>query len=113
MNTALGESEPAAPVRDRPSIAVLPFSNLGGDPDQRYFSDGVTEDIITELSRFRELLVIGRGSSFGFESFAHEPQRLRRELRARYILEGSIRRAGNRLRITGQLTDAQGGDRIG
>ena len=100
--------------RDRPSLAVMPFANLGGgSPDEdRYFSDGVAEDIITELSRFRELLVIGRSSSFNCEGFASDTARVAQELGVRYVLEGSIRRAGTRLRITGQLVDTHSGDRI-
>ena len=99
-------------ARDRPAIAVLPFTILGGVAEDRYFSDGVAEDIITELSRFRELMVIGRSSSFSCEAFAGDTARVAHELGARYVLEGSVRRAGDRLRITGQLVDAHNGDRI-
>src|SRR5258707_403947 len=91
---------------DRPSVAVLPFVNLSGDPQQDYFSDGITEDIITELSRFSELLVIARNSSFQYKGKAVDIRQVGRELGARYVLEGSVRRSGDRIRITAQLVDA-------
>jgi adenylate cyclase len=94
---------------DRPSVAVLPFANLGGDPHQDYFSDGITEDIITELARFSELLVIARNSSFQYKGKAVDIRQVGRELGARYVLEGSIRRGGDRIRITAQLIDAMTG----
>lgn len=97
---------------DRPSIAVLPFSDPAGDPEQRYYSDGITEDIITELSRFRELFVIGPNSSFACEPFAADTDRVARELGVRYVLEGSVRRADRRLRITAKLTDVRQGEQI-
>src|SRR5215813_7821027 len=90
---------------DRPSVAVLPFANLSGDP-QDYFSDGMTEDIITELSRFSELLVIARNSSFQYKSKAVDIRQVGRELGAHYVLEGSVKRSGDRIRITAQLIDA-------
>jgi TolB-like protein/class 3 adenylate cyclase/cytochrome c-type biogenesis protein CcmH/NrfG len=92
---------------DEPSIAVLPFTNMSGVPDQEYFSDGITEDIITELSRFRSLFVIARHSSFAFKGKAVTVQQVGRELGVQYVLEGSVRRAGNRVRITAQLIDAR------
>jgi len=94
---------------DKPSIAVLPFTNLSGDPSQDYFSDGITEDIITELSRFSELFVIARNSSFQYKGKSPDIRQVGRELGVRYVLEGSIRRAGDRVRITGQLIDATTG----
>jgi adenylate cyclase len=94
---------------DKPSIAVLPFANLSGDPQQDYFSDGITEDIITELSRFSELLVIARNSTFQFKGKAADIRQVGRELGARYVLEGSVRRSGCRIRITAQLIDAMTG----
>jgi adenylate cyclase len=101
-----------SPLLDRPSVAVLPFANLGGDPQQDYFSDGITEDIITELSRFSELLVIARNSSFQYKGKAVDIRQIGRELAVRYVLEGSVRRSGDRLRITAQLIDtATGGHR--
>jgi adenylate cyclase len=94
------------PIADRPSVAVLPFVNLSGDPQQEYFSDGITEDIITELSRFSELLVIARHSTFQYKARAIDVRQIGRELGARYVLEGSIRRSGDRIRINAQLIDA-------
>ena len=100
----------AAP--DKPSIAVLPFNNMSGNADQEYFSDGISEDIITELSRFRSLIVIARHSSFAFKNRAVTVQQVGRELGVQYVLEGSVRRAGNRVRINAQLVDAQTGAHI-
>jgi adenylate cyclase len=94
------------PLPDKPSIAVLPFENMSGDPEQEYFSDGITEDIITELSRLRWLFVISRNSSFTYRGKAVEVKRVAEELGVRYVLEGSVRKAGNRIRITAQLIDA-------
>ena len=102
----------ALPLPDKPSIAVLPFTNMSGDPEQEYFSDGITEDIITELSRFRSLFVIARNSSFAFKGEPVDVKRIARELGVRYILEGSVRRAGNRVRITAQLLDTETGSHI-
>ena len=100
------------PLPDRPSIAALPFVNLSGDPEQAYFADGVLEDIITALSRIRWLFVIGRNSSFAYKEAAADVMQVGRELGVRYVLEGSVRRAANRVRITGQLIDAQNGAHI-
>jgi adenylate cyclase len=94
---------------EQPSIAVLAFTSMSGDPDQEYFSDGITEDIITELSRFSELLVIARNSSFRYKGQSVDVRQVGRELGARYVLEGSVRRAGDRIRITAQLIDATTG----
>src|SRR4029453_6578547 len=91
---------------DKASIAVLAFTNMSGDPEQEYFSDGITEDIITELSRFSELLVIARNSSFQYKGKSIDVRQVGRELGVRYVLEGSIRRAGDRVRISAQLVDA-------
>jgi adenylate cyclase len=109
-----GEAAPPAspdsgPLLDRPSVAVLPFANLSGDPQQDYFSDGITEDITTELSRFSELLVIARNSAFQYKGKAVDVRQVGRELDARYILEGSVRRSGDRIRIAAQLIDATTG----
>jgi TolB-like protein/tetratricopeptide (TPR) repeat protein len=97
---------------DRPSIAVLPFQNLSGDPDQDYFADGVVEDIITGLSRIKWLFVIARNSSFTYKGRAVDVKQVGRELGVRYILEGSVRKAANRVRISGQLIDASMGAHI-
>jgi TolB-like protein len=98
-----------SPLLDRPSVAVLPFANLSGDPQQDYFSDGITEDITTELSRFSELVVIARNSAFQYKGKAVDIRQVGRELGALYILEGSVRRMGDRIRITAQLVDAMTG----
>jgi adenylate cyclase len=100
------EKPAALPLPDKPSIAVLAFTNLSGDPDQAYFSDGITEDIITGLSRFSELFVIARNSSFQYKGRSPDIRQVGRELGVRYVLEGSIRRAGDRVRICAQLIDA-------
>ena len=92
---------------DKPSIAVLPFQNMSGDPEQEYFVDGIVEDIITALSRFKSLFVIARNSSFTYKGKAPDIRQVGRELGVRYVLEGSVRRAANRVRITGQLIDSE------
>ena len=97
---------------DKPSIAVLPFQNMSGDPEQEYFSDGMVEDIITALSRFKSLFVIARNSSFAYKGKSPDIRQVGRDLGVRYVLEGSVRRAGNRLRITAQLVDAQTGAHV-
>ncbi len=115
-----GRAMPAVPTRlrvdgaaltlpDKPSIAVLPFINMSGDPEQEYFADGMVEDIITALSRFKALFVIARNSSFTYKGRAVDVKQVGRELGVRYVLEGSVRKAANRVRITGQLVDAATG----
>jgi TolB-like protein/class 3 adenylate cyclase len=94
------------PLPDKPSIAVLPFANMSGDPEQEYFADGMVEEIITALSRIRWLFVIARNSSFTYKGQAVDVKQVGRELGVRYVLEGSVRKGGNRVRITGQLIDA-------
>jgi len=96
----------ALPLPDKPSIAVLPFQNMSGDPEQEYFADGMVEDITTGLSRSKSLFVIARTSSFTYKGKAVEIKQVGRELGVRYVLEGSVRKSGNRVRITGQLVDA-------
>jgi TolB-like protein len=98
--------QPALTPPDKPSIAVLPFTNMSGDPEQEYFADGITEDLLTALSRIRWLFVIARNSSFVFKGRAIDVKEVGRQLGVRYVLEGSTRRAGNRVRITGQLIEA-------
>jgi adenylate cyclase len=93
------EAEGALPLPDKPSIAVLPFTNMSGDPEQEYFSDGITEDIITELSRFRSLFVIARNSSFHYKGQSPKVQDIGRELGVQYVVEGSVRKAGKRVRV--------------
>ncbi len=106
------EPRPAAvalPLPSKPSIAVLAFENLSGDPEQEYFADGMVEEIITALSRLRWLFVIARNSSFTYKGRAVDVKQIGRELGVRYVLEGSVRRAGNRVRIAGQLIDTSTG----
>jgi TolB-like protein len=99
-------TRPSLPLPDKPSIAVLPFQNMSGDPEQEYFADGIVEEIITALSRFRQLFVIARNSTFTYKGRAVDVKQVGRELGVRYVLEGSVRKAANRVRITGQLVDA-------
>src|SRR5262245_7925696 len=98
-----GAAAPKYALPDKPSIAVLPFTNMSGDPSQEYFSDGITEDIITELSRFSELFVIARNSTFTYKGRAVDVRQVGRQLSVRHVLEGSIRRDGDRIRISAQL----------
>ena len=109
---AAAPADMALALPDKPSIAVLAFSNLSGDPEQEYFCDGVSEDIITELSRFRSLFVIARNSSFSYKGKSPDIRQVGKELGVRYVLEGSIRRAGQRIRVTGQLIDTLTGNHI-
>src|SRR5262249_5008959 len=102
---AAADSRPALPLPAKPSIAVLPFDNMSGDPEQAYFADGIVEEIITALSRFRQLFVIARNSSFTYKGRAVDVKQVGRELGVRYVLEGSLRKSGNRIRIAGQLID--------
>jgi adenylate cyclase len=99
----------ALPLPDKPSIAVLPFENMSGDPEQEYFADGMVEEIITALSRFKSLFVIARNSSFTFKGKAVDIKEVGRRLGVRYVLEGSVRKASGKVRITGQLIDAMTG----
>ena len=107
--TVSPESKPALALPDKPSIAVLPFTNMSGDPEQDYFADGMVDDIITALSRFKALFVIARNSSFTYKGRAVDVKQIGRELGVRYVLEGSVRKAASRVRITGQLVDAATG----
>ena len=101
--TAIAEG--ALPLPDKPSIAVLPFDNMSGDPDQAYFADGITEDIITALSRSSLLFIIARNTTFTYKGENVDVKRVAHELGVRYVLEGSVRKAGNRIRVTAQLID--------
>ncbi len=103
---------PALELPDKPSIAVLPFANMSGDPEQEYLSDGITEDIITELSKFRWFFVIARNSTFTFKGRAVSIEQVAKELGVRYVLEGSVRTAGRRVRISAQLIDAATGNHV-
>ena len=103
---------PVLALPDKPSIAVLPFTNMSGDPEQEYFSDGITEDIITALSRLRWFFVIARNSTFVYKGKAVDVKQVGRELGVRYVLEGSVRKSGQQVRISGQLIDALTGNHI-
>ncbi len=107
-NSTAEDSRPL-PLPEKPSVAVLPFQNMSGDPEQDYFADGIVEDIITALSRFSELFVIARNSSFTYKGRAVDVKKVGRELGVRYVLEGSVRKTGKRVRITGQLVEASTG----
>jgi len=109
MASAAAEHAPPLPLSDKPSLAVLPFENLSGDPEQEYFADGMVEEIITGLSRSRQLFVIARNSSFAYKGRSPDVRQVGRDLGVRYVLEGSVRKAGNRVRITGQLIEAETG----
>jgi adenylate cyclase len=97
---------------DKPSIAVLPFDNMSGDPEQEYFADGITEDVITALSKFHSFLVIARNSTFTYKGNAVDVSEIGKELGVRYVVEGSVRKAGNRVRITSQLIEAASGNHV-
>ncbi len=103
---------PALALPDKPSIAVLPFQNMSGDPEQEFFADGIAEDIITALSRYPSLFVIARNSSFSFKGRAVDVKQVGRELGVRYVLEGSLRKSGNRVRVTAQLIEAETGNHV-
>jgi len=112
FEASTARSEEPLPLPDKPSIAVLPFTNMSGDPEQEYFSDGITEDIITELSRFRTLFVIARNSSFAFKDRSVNAGDIARELGVQYIVEGSVRKSGGRVRVTAQLIEAESGNHL-
>jgi len=109
LDQADAKTRPPLSISDKPSIAVLPFQNMSGDPEQEYFADGMVEEIITGLSRFRWLFVIARNSSFVYKGRAVDVKQVGRELGVRYLLEGSVRKSANRIRIAGQLIDASSG----
>jgi TolB-like protein/DNA-binding SARP family transcriptional activator len=106
------EPHPALPLPDRPSIAVLPFANMSSDPEQDYFADGIVEDMLTLLSRESWLFVIARNSSFAYRVRAVDVKQIGRELGVRYVVEGSVRKAGNRVRVTAQLIEAETGTHV-
>jgi adenylate cyclase len=106
----IADKQPALP--DKPSIAVLPFDNMSNDPEQEYFSDGITEDIITEISRARAVMVISRNSTFTYKGKATKVQDVCRDLGVRYVLEGSVRTSGERVRINAQLIDGRSGGHL-
>ncbi len=113
----LGSPQPrepsmALPLPDKPSVAVLPFTNMSGDPEQEFFADGIAEDVITALSRYPSLFVIARNSCFTYKSSAVDVKQVGRELGVRYVLEGSLRKAGTRIRVTAQLVEAETGSHV-
>ena len=106
------QSSPSPDKPDKPSIAVLPFANMSSDPEQEYFADGIAEDIITALSQIRQWFVVARNSSFRYKARNVDIREVAQDLGVRYVLEGSVRKGGNRLRITGQLIDAESGTHL-
>ena len=110
--TASDTSRPMPAQSNKPSIAVLAFNNMSGDPEQEYFSDGISEDIITDLSKLSELRVIARNSTFTYKGKAVDVKQIGRDLEVHYVLEGSVRKVGNRVRVTGQLIDATSGEHV-
>ena len=106
------ESTQAPPLPDQPSIAVLPFQNMSGDPEQEYFADGIAEDVLTILSKIQQLVVIARNSSFVFKGQARDIREIGQILGVRHVLEGSVRKAGNRVRLTAQLIDSLNGSHV-
>ena len=112
MASVSAKTDESLPLPDKPSIAVLAFDNMSGDPEQEYFSDGMTEDIITALSRLRWLFVIARNSTFTYKGQAVDVKQVGREMGVRYVLEGSVRKAGQRVRVTAQLVEAETGNHI-
>ena len=106
------EAPGSLPLPDKPSIAVLPFQNMSGDVEQEYFADGMVEEFITGLSRVRSFFVIARNSSFAYKGKSPDVRQVGRELGVGYVLEGSVRKAGNRVRITGQLIDGLSGNHV-
>jgi adenylate cyclase len=108
----VGGHSPALPLPDKPSVAVLPLSNMSTEPEQEFFADGIAEDVITALSRYPSLFVIARNSSFTYKGRAVDVKEIGRELGVRYVLEGSLRKAGNRIRVTTQLVEAETGKHL-
>jgi adenylate cyclase len=101
--------QPSLGLPDKPSVAVLPFTNMSGDPEQEFFADGIAEDIIAALSRYPSLFVIAHNSSFTYKGRAVGVKQVGRDLGVRYVLEGGLRKAGNRIRVTAQLVEAETG----
>ena len=108
----IGVTATSPPLPDKPSIAVLPFTNMSGDPEQEFFADGIAEDTITALSRYPSLFVIARNSCFTYKGRAVDVKQVGRELGVRYVLEGSLRKSGNRIRVTAQLVEAETGKHV-
>jgi len=112
VSPAIARAAPPPILPDKPSVAVLPFSNLSGDPQQQYFADGMVDDIITGLARIKWLFVVARNSTFIYKDRAVDVKQVGRELGVRYVLEGSVRKAGDRVRVTGQMIDASSGAHV-
>src|SRR5713101_881337 len=112
VGEARSTAQPPLALPDKPSVAVLPFTNMSGDPDQEFVSDGIAEDVITALSRYPSLFVIARNSCFTYKGRAVDVKQVGRELGVRYVLEGSVRKAGNRIRVTAQLVEAETGNHV-
>jgi adenylate cyclase len=112
VSARVAETESPPPLPDKPSIAVLPFQNMSGDPEQEYFADGIAEDVLTTLSKIQELMVIARNSSFVFKGQTRDIREIGRTLGVRYVLEGSVRKAGNRVRLAAQLIDSLNGGHV-
>ena len=112
LDAVVTAADPAPALPAKPSIAVLPFLNMSGDPEQEFFADGMTEDLITDLSKVSGLFVIARNSSFAYKGRSVKVQEIGRDLGVRFVLEGSVRKAGNRVRITAQLIDAGNGGHL-
>src|SRR6266478_5568091 len=112
MEAARDASQPSLTLPDKPSVAVLPFANMSDDPEQEFFADGIAEDVITALSRYPSLFVIARNSSFTYKGRAVDVKEVGHELGVRYVLEGSLRKAGNRIRVTAQLVEAETGRHV-
>src|SRR5207249_2458813 len=112
VGEAISAAQPALTLPDTPSVAVLPFTNMSGDLDQEFVSDGIAEDVITALSRYPSLFVIARNSSFAYKGRAVDVKAVGRELGVRYVLEGSLRKSGNRIRVTAQLVEAETGNHV-
>jgi adenylate cyclase len=110
--SSAAQETPTLALPDKPSIAVLPFANMSGDPEQEYFADGMVEEITTALSRIRSFFVIARNSAFAYKGRAVDVKQIGRELGVRYLVEGSVRRAGSRVRIVAQLIEAASGNHI-
>ena len=104
--------QPPLPLPDKPSLAVVPFTNMSGDPEQEFVSDGIAEDVITALSRYPSLFVIARNSTFTYKGQAVDVKQVGRELGVRYVLEGGVRKSGNRIRVTAQLIEAGTGNHV-
>jgi TolB-like protein len=108
----MSAAQPPLALPDKPSLAVLPFTNMSGDPEQEFVSDGIAEDVISALSHYPSLFIIARNSTFTYKGRAVDVKQVGRELGVRYVLEGGVRKAGNRIRVTAQLIEAETGNHV-